>query len=105
VELLLKAGDADEKIIPMGEEAAHIYTTRVEGLGLEPVCKFRLEGEGDYPDPYASFMPFGVHGFSQVTDHAGYQRQDEGWQGLALEKLIFYEIHTGTFFFLPSIKT
>lgn len=97
VALLLRAGDTDEKIIAMREEAPHIYTARVEGLGFEPLYRFRLEGEGDYPDPYASFMPFGVHGFSQVTDHAAYQWQDEGWQGIALEKLIFYEIHTGTF--------
>ncbi|MEW5920283.1 MAG: malto-oligosyltrehalose trehalohydrolase [Bacillota bacterium] len=96
VELLLRDGNG-EKVVPMQEEKPHVYTAVVEGLGLEPLYKFRLGGEGDFPDPYASYLPDGVHGFSRVTDHAGYHWQADGWQGIALAKLIFYEIHTGTF--------
>lgn len=97
VELLLRLDDNREKTIPMQEESPHVHSTIVEGLGLELLYKFRLGTAGDFPDPYAAFLPAGVHGFSRVTDHAAFAWQAEGWPGIPLEKLIFYEIHTGTF--------
>ena len=96
VELLLQVGDM-ERVVTMHEESPHVYSATVKGLGLEVLYKFRLAGEGEYPDPYANYLPFGVHGYSQVTDHARYSWKDGNWQGHELAKLIFYEIHTGTF--------
>lgn len=96
VELLLRAGEG-EQVFPMAEETPNLYTATIEGQGLEPLYKFRLTGEGDFPDPYSHYQPAGVHGFSQVTDHGRYQWKDAAWKGPGLEELIFYEIHTGTF--------
>lgn len=96
VELLLLI-DNLVQIFPMYEESPHVYVVTVKGHGLEPLYKYRIEGEGDYPDPYANYLPRGVHDFSQVIDHGRYCWGDIKWQGKSLEKLIFYEIHTGTF--------
>ena len=68
VSLLLRTKDG-EKTIPMEQEEPHIYSTVVEGLGLDLLYKFSIENEGDYPDPYSNYQPQGVHGFSQVIDH------------------------------------
>lgn len=96
VSLLLQTKDG-EKIIPMEQEEAHIYSTVIEGLGLDLLYKFRIENEGDYPDPYSNYQPQGVHGFSQIIDHASYSWNDKEWKGIDLDKLIIYELHTGTF--------
>ena len=86
-----------EKNHPHGAGEAHIYSTVIEGLGLDLLYKFRIENEGDYPDPYSNYQPQGVHGFSQIIDHASYSWNDKEWKGIDLDKLIIYELHTGTF--------
>ncbi len=58
--------------------------------------QFVLDGEAT-PDPYARFLPDGVHGEAEVIDDADYQWQDIHWNGLAPEDCIFYELHVGTF--------
>ncbi|MGI6318946.1 MAG: malto-oligosyltrehalose trehalohydrolase [Firmicutes bacterium] len=96
VSLLLRTKDG-EKTIPMEQEEPHIYSTVVEGLGLDVLYKFSIENEGDYPDPYSNYQPQGVHGFSQVIDHGSYSWNDGQWKGRDLEKFIIYELHPGTF--------
>jgi maltooligosyltrehalose trehalohydrolase len=96
VSLLLRTKDG-EKTIPMEQEEPHIYSTVVEGLGLDLLYKFSIENEGDYPDPYSNYQPQGVHGFSQVIDHGSYSWNDGQWKGRDLEKFIIYELHPGTF--------
>ncbi len=97
VELLLKGEDQRQWSVPMEKEGPHLYRAVIAGQGLSPLYKFRLGEEGDFPDPYAVYLPEGVHGFCQVIDDGAYCWQAENWKGLALEKLIFYEVHTGTF--------
>ena len=42
------------------------------------------------------FKPAGVHGASQVIDHA-FDWTDQDWQGVPQEDLIIYELHIGSF--------
>lgn len=86
-----------EKVIPMTQEEEHIYSTVLEGAGPGLLYKFRLDDQGDFPDPYSCFQPEGVHGFSQVIDHRTYQWQDDNWKGKDPNELIIMEIHVGTF--------
>ncbi|AWN22577.1 malto-oligosyltrehalose trehalohydrolase [Deinococcus irradiatisoli] len=58
--------------------------------------QFVLDGEVT-PDPYARFLPDGVHGEAEVIDDTAYEWHDVHWNGLALEGCIFYELHIGTF--------
>jgi maltooligosyltrehalose trehalohydrolase len=67
--------------------------------GIEPGARyvFRLENDRDRPDPASRYQPEGVHGPSEVVDHTAFSWTDKGWSGLALQSMIMYELHTGTF--------
>jgi len=96
VEAVIDAG-RERLVLPMAEEAPHVYSTIIEGLGLDFNYMFRLGKEEEYPDPYSNYQPRGVHGFSRLTDHESYSWLDEGWKGLNLEDAVIMEIHLGTF--------
>lgn len=96
VSLVIK-GNKYERVIPMTQEEEHIYSTVLERGEPGLLYKFRLDDEGDFPDPYSQFQPEGVHGFSQVIDHRSYHWEDDSWTGKNLEELIIMEIHVGTF--------
>lgn len=48
-------------------------------------------------DPASLSQPQGVHGPSQVFDTSTFRWTDENWVNPAIDKYIFYELHTGTF--------
>lgn len=56
-----------------------------------------LDGERVRPDPASRRQPEGVHGSSELFDPGLHPWRDEGWRGLPLESLVFYELHVGTF--------
>lgn len=76
-------------------EAEGLWTARREGVGPGSHYKLVVDGS-EYPDPYARFLPFGVHGPARVLAPA---REPP----LAAEKLppahgwVIYELHVGTF--------
>jgi maltooligosyltrehalose trehalohydrolase len=49
------------------------------------------------PDPASLRQPEGVHGASALFDAKGFLWREEGWKGIDLESLVFYELHLGTF--------
>lgn len=57
---------------------------------------FWLEGTLRRPDPASRSQPDGVHGPSQVVDPA-FPWRDADWQGITLDRCIFYELHVGAF--------
>jgi len=58
---------------------------------------FRIDGELLVPDPASRFQPDDVHGPSEVVDPSAYAWSDAEWHGIAPERLVFYELHVGTF--------
>ncbi|MFN8538170.1 MAG: malto-oligosyltrehalose trehalohydrolase [Thermomicrobiales bacterium] len=58
--------------------------------------RYRLDGEGPFPDPCSRSQPEGVHGASEVIDPAGFGWGDEGWEPPAAADLVIYECHIGT---------
>jgi maltooligosyltrehalose trehalohydrolase len=50
-----------------------------------------------WPDPCSRFQPEGVRGPSRVVDATSFRWSDEAWKGVALEELVIYELHVGTF--------
>jgi maltooligosyltrehalose trehalohydrolase len=56
-----------------------------------------IDGADAWPDPCSRFQPHGVRGPSQVVDPGRFAWSDEGWSGVALEDLVVYELHVGTF--------
>ncbi len=56
-----------------------------------------LDGAETYPDPCSRYQPHGVRGPSQVVDSGAFEWADSGRQGVALDELVLYELHVGTF--------
>jgi len=83
--------------LPMIPEKNGFYTLFVKGL--EPGARYLYVLDGGYerPDPVSRFQPEGVHGPSEVIDPNTFPWEDRDWEGMPLEELIVYEIHTGTF--------
>lgn len=50
-----------------------------------------------YPDPRSLRQPNGVHGASELYDHAAFQWHDQLWRGAPKIGSIIYELHIGTF--------
>jgi maltooligosyltrehalose trehalohydrolase len=59
--------------------------------------RYRIDGRLLVPDPASRFQPEDVHGPSEVIDPEAFEWTDDGWQGLAWEAMVFYELHVGTF--------
>src|SRR4051794_26898756 len=49
------------------------------------------------PDPHTRLQPEGLRGPSRVVDPQAWTWHDQGWGGVALEALVVYELHVGTF--------
>jgi maltooligosyltrehalose trehalohydrolase len=49
------------------------------------------------PDPCSRFQPEGPHGPSEIVDTTTYQWRDDCWTGIAMEGLVLYELHIGSF--------
>ncbi|HJQ51668.1 MAG TPA: alpha-amylase family glycosyl hydrolase [Gaiellaceae bacterium] len=79
-----------------------------EEVELEPEDEFwvgRFAGD-DYvvvvdgtawPDPCSRWQPQGVGGPSRVLDTSAFDWNDDDWDGVALDDLVLYELHVGTF--------
>jgi maltooligosyltrehalose trehalohydrolase len=66
---------------------------------VPPDCRYQyvVDGGPPRPDPASHAQPDGVHGPSQIVDHAAFAWGDGGWRGRPLAELIVYELHVGTF--------
>jgi maltooligosyltrehalose trehalohydrolase len=73
------------------------WSALVPGLPAGALYRYRLDGEGPFPDPASRFQPEGVHGPSRVVDPSRFAWQATGWTGISLEDLVVYELHVGTF--------
>jgi maltooligosyltrehalose trehalohydrolase len=49
------------------------------------------------PDPRSARQPDGVHGLSELVDHAAFAWNDGGWHPPTLGSGVIYELHVGTF--------
>lgn len=96
VELVLE-GAAAERAPALERDGDGYWGTLVPGLAAGARYRYRLDGEGPFPDPASRFQPEGVHGPSQVVDAAGFEWTAAGWEGIGLEELLIYELHVGCF--------
>ena len=94
VELWLEDGG---RAVPMARDAGGWaeYVARDAPAGTR--YRYRVDGEMLVPDPAARFQPGDVHGASEVVDPLGYAWGDAAWSGLPAERLVFYELHVGSF--------
>lgn len=71
-----------------------VFAADVEGVGHGALYRFVL-GERVLPDPYARFLPFGVHGPAMVVEAREALRF--GRVTRPLGEQVIYELHVGTF--------
>jgi len=96
VEVVIEGG-GEARTIPMEAEADGYYSAFAPGLGAGVRYRYRLDGEGPYPDPASRFQPEGVHGPSEVVDPSTFEWTDGSWKGVGLRGQVLYEMHLGTF--------
>ena len=56
-----------------------------------------VDGAETYPEPASRYQPHGVRGPSEVVDLGAFEWTDGAWEGVALDELVLYELHVGTF--------
>jgi maltooligosyltrehalose trehalohydrolase len=56
-----------------------------------------LDGVEEWPDPCSRHQPEGIRGPSRVVDPGSFVWSDADWSPPALDDLVLYELHTGTF--------
>ena len=71
------------------------FAADVPGLGAGTRYKFLLD-DRELPDPYARFLPDGVHG-PAVVMASGYSFRHERPKVRPLSEQVIYELHVGTF--------
>ena len=89
--------DPEHRVIHLGKSPDGMFSGFVPGLGAGALYRYRLDGQGPFPDPASRFQPQGIHGPSEVMDPARFSWTDRGWQGASRENLVIYELHVGTF--------
>ncbi|MGA1824518.1 MAG: malto-oligosyltrehalose trehalohydrolase [bacterium] len=87
----------ERRVIPLEKNAEGYWIGRCNGVWPHSRYYYRIGEELRRPDPASSFQPEGINGPSEVIDHDDFIWSDGLWQGIALEKLIIYELHIGTF--------
>ncbi len=73
------------------------WECRAEAAGPGSEYAFRLDAGPLRPDPRSASQPSGIHGPSQVVEHAAFGWTDGGWRGVPLPGSVLYECHVGTF--------
>ncbi len=95
VEVVVEGEDAAS--VSLDRDASGYWEGLAPRLGSGALYRYRLDGEGPFPDPASRFQPRGVHGPSQVVDPGTFAWTDGGWSGVALEDAVVYELHVGAF--------
>jgi maltooligosyltrehalose trehalohydrolase len=86
-----------DRRIAMQKRGDGYFEVEVDDLRPGATYFYQLSGKADRPDPASAYQPEGVHGPSQVVDHAAYPWKDNAWKGSDLKSWIIYELHIGTF--------
>jgi len=87
----------ESKETPMDPEGNGYYTVSLGAARGKKRYFYLLNGKQIRPDPVSRFQPEGVNGPSEVINPYEFKWTDNAWSGTPLEKMIIYEIHTGTF--------
>src|SRR3954469_4234941 len=79
----------------MEDEGLGVWSATVEAAAGDDYA-YVLDGR-ELPDPCTRRQPEGLRGPSRVVDPTAWRWTDAGWDGVALEDLVVYELHVGTF--------
>lgn len=86
-----------EVSISMSRSNDGYWSIKLDNINPGTRYFYLLDGKIRLPDPSSTFQPEGVHGPSEVIDHSLFRWHDQSWRPPPLERMIIYELHTGTF--------
>lgn len=84
------------RLLPLSPGKRGYWQVTLEDVAPGQLYQFEVDGE-PYPDPASQSQPQGLHGPSAVVDQRQFAWQDQAWSGYALQDLVIYELHVGTF--------
>jgi maltooligosyltrehalose trehalohydrolase len=96
-EVALQIVSPNPRLLPMQKDEWGYFKVLAEDIEPGTLYFYKLSGKEDRPDPASHSQPKDVHGPSEVVDHSKMNWTDAGWSGIALEEMIIYELHVGTF--------
>ncbi|MBI2859269.1 MAG: malto-oligosyltrehalose trehalohydrolase [Chloroflexi bacterium] len=85
-----------ERLIPLEKDAQGYHSVLAEGVRPGSRYFYRIDGDGEYPDPASRCQPDGVHTASKIVND-DVTWDDANWSGLPLQQYVIYEVHVGTF--------
>ncbi len=88
--------DPQDKVVPLEKDERGYWHGSIADIKPGSLYYYQVDGE-DRADPASNLQPQGVHGASEVVDHDGFNWNDDKWGGVALEEMVIYELHVGTF--------
>jgi maltooligosyltrehalose trehalohydrolase len=91
-EPVLVVGDVEHAMV---DEGHGTWVAAVEAAAGDDYA-YIIDG-ARLPDPHTRWQPAGLRGPSRVVDPGAWTWTDAGWDGVALEQLVVYELHVGTF--------
>ncbi len=97
IEVILERPGEEPLEIALERSADNHFSALVPGVRAGDQYRYRIDGQGMFPDPASRFQPEGIHGPSEVVDPGTFVWSDRGWKGIAREDLVIYELHVGTF--------
>src|SRR5688572_5668450 len=93
----LEISEPEKRLLPMEQTEFGYWFTTLPEIHPDTRYTFKINKATERPDPASFFQPDGVHKASALVDHHAFSWTDQDWKGIPLEKLIIYELHTGTF--------
>jgi maltooligosyltrehalose trehalohydrolase len=84
------------QVCELASEPYGYFSGVIKSVSAGALYRFRIDGEGLYPDPASRFQPEVPHGLSEVIDCKSFQWTDATWQGVRLQGQVIYEMHVGT---------
>ncbi len=97
VEVVIDDDSAGRSDSPLEAEGNGYFSADLANVDAGTCYRFRLDGQGAYPDPASRYQPDGPHGPSMVIDPAAFAWGDADWRGVAIDGQVIYEVHIGTF--------
>jgi len=97
VDVVVESGPGAPAAIPLEPEPNGYHAGFVSQAAVGTRYRFRLNGQGRYPDPASRYQPDGPHGSSQVVDPAAFAWRDAQWPGVSIEGQVIDEMHIETF--------